>query len=221
MVIEELLGEICHQLPARCLTVAGVVMPACARCSGIYLGVLLAAAFYAVPGKRRLFLYHPSYGGAALAVLAVGPCTVDFFGGWLGYPLFNGNGSRFVASLFAGWGAWVLLAGAAALLRWGAQPERRLGPGQLVGSLLVLLLPGLLLAMPYPAAATVFAGATLAGAASFFALLNYFPFALFLQKKRYRPALGAAILCGVVALAVVEIKWGRAVYDAVAGLIRR
>ena len=220
MVIEELLGEICHQLPARCLTVAGVAMPACARCSGIYLGILLAAAFYAVPGRRRLFLHYPSRGAAALAVLAVGPCAVDFFFGWGGYPLFGGNGARFAASLFAGWGAWVLLAGAATRLRWGVAPERRLDFGGLVGSLAALLVPGLLVATPLPAAATIFAGATLAGAVAFYALLNYLPFALFLHKKRYRLASGPAILCGVVALAALEIRWGRVVYEAFAGAVR-
>lgn len=220
MVIEELLGEICHQLPARCLTVAGVAMPACARCSGIYLGVLLAAAAYAVPGRRRLFLHYPSYGAAALAVLAVGPCAVDFFFGWRGYPLFGGNGARFVASLFAGWGAWVLLAGAATRLRWGVAPERRLDFGRLVGSLAALLAPGLLVATPRPAAATIFAGATLAGAVAFYALLNYLPLALFLHKKRYRLAAGPVILCGAVGLAVAEIRWGQVVYANVAGILR-
>ncbi len=220
MVIEELLGEICHQLPARCLTVAGVVMPACARCSGIYLGALLGAAFYAVPGRRRLFLYYPSYGGAALAVLAFGPCAVDFFGGWWGYPLFGGNGARFAASLFAGWGAWVLLAGAATRLRWGAAPERRLDFGRLAGSLVALLVPGLLVATPRPAAAKIFAGATLAGAVTFFALLNYLPLALFLHKKRYRPATGLVVLCGVVALAFAEIKWGNGLYERLADVFR-
>jgi len=219
MVIEELLGEICHQLPARCFTVAGVTMPACARCSGIYLGVLLAAAFYAVPGRRRLFLHYPSRGAAALAAVAAGPCAVDFFFGWGGYPLFAGNGARFVASLFAGWGAWVLLAGAATRLRWGVAPERRLDLGQLAGSLAALLVPGLLVATPRPAAAKVFAGATLVGAVAFYALLNYLPLALFLHKKGYRLATGLVILCGLVALAVAEIRWGRVVYANVAGML--
>jgi uncharacterized membrane protein len=194
-------------------------MPACARCSGIYLGILLAAAFYAVPGRRRLFLHYPSRGAAALAVLAVGPGAVDFFGGWGGYPLFGGNGARFVAARVAGGGAGGLLAGAATRLRWGVAPERRLDFGGLVGSLAALLVPGLLVATPLPAAADIFAGATLAGAVAFYALLNYLPLALFLQKKRYRLASGLVVLCGVVALAAAEIRWGRVVYESVAGML--
>ena len=215
MVTGELLGEICHQLPARCLVVAGVTMPACARCCGIYLGVLLAAASYALPGKRRLFLHYPSRGAAALAVVATGPCAADLFLGRWGHPLVAGNGARFVASLFAGWGAWVLLAGAATRLRWGLAPERRFDLGLVAGSLAALLLPGLLLATPAAAAAKIFAAATFAGAITFYALLNYIPLAIFLHQRRYGAGMKIIIVCGLVCLAVVEVKWGGAVYEAV------
>jgi uncharacterized membrane protein len=218
-VTEQLLGEICHQLPARCLVVAGVTMPACARCCGIYLGVLLAAASFALPGKRRLFLHYPSRGAATLAVVATAPCAADLFLGRGGGPLIAGNGARFVASLFAGWGAWVLLAGAATWLKWGLAPERRLAFGQIVGSLAALLVPGLLVATPAAAAAKLFAAATLAGAVAFYALLNYLPLALFLHKKRYGANAKIIIVCGLACLAVVEIKWGPAVYGAVANVL--
>jgi uncharacterized membrane protein len=220
MVVEELLGEVCHQLPARCLVVAGVVMPACGRCSGIYLGTLLTAACYAVPGKRPRFLHYPSPGAAALAGAAILPCAADLFLGLAGYPIFGGNGTRFAAGLFAGWGAWIMLAGAATWLRWGAAPERRFDVGRVAGTLAALLLPGLLVATPFPAAAKVFAWATLAGAVAFYALLSYLPLALFLHKKRYRPATALSIFAALVVLAVAEMKWGNAVYEGVARLLR-
>lgn len=184
------------------------------------MGVLLAAAFYAVPGRRRLFLHYPSYGAAALAAVATVPCAADMFLGMAGHPVFAGNGARFVASLFAGWGAWILVAGAATWLRWGVAPERRLDFGRVVGSLAALLVPGLLVATPRPAAARLFAAATLAGAVTFYALLNYLPLALFLHKKRYRVAAGLAILCGLVGLAVAEIRWGQGVYEGFARVLR-
>ena len=55
-MIDRLLGELCHQLPARSLVAAGVALPACARCAGIYLGVLLAFIWYLVPGRNRVFI---------------------------------------------------------------------------------------------------------------------------------------------------------------------
>jgi uncharacterized membrane protein len=214
LVIEKLLGEICHQLPARSLAVAGVVMPVCARCCGFYLGVLLACAFYAVPGKYRVFLSYPSRGAAALAAVAALPCVADYALAQAGSPLAVGNGARFVMSLFAGWGAWVLLAGLATGLRWGFVEERRLAFGELVGSLAALLVPGLLIATPYAPAARIFAGGILAGAIATYSLLNYLPLALFLPKRRFGLIIRAIIVFGLIWLAVAEIRWGYIAYEA-------
>jgi hypothetical protein len=92
--------------------------------------------------------------------------------------------------------------------------------GRVAGTLAALLLPGLLVATPLPAAAEVFAGATLAGAVAFYALLSYLPLALFLHKKRYRPAVGFAIFSALVVLAIAEMKWGNAVSETLARLLR-
>jgi uncharacterized membrane protein len=221
LVIEELLGEICHQPPARSLAVAGVFMPACARCCGFYLGVLLACAVYAVPGKYRVFLSYPSRGAAALAAVAALPCVADYALARVGSPLAVGNGARFVMSLFAGWGTWILLAGVATGLRWGFTETRRLDLGQLVGSLAVLLVPGLLIATPHALAARLFAGAVLAGALAFFAAVNYVPLALFLHKSRPAVLVKITIIVGVTLLAGVEIRWGRAAYEGLARLLRQ
>ncbi|NIT37108.1 MAG: DUF2085 domain-containing protein [candidate division Zixibacteria bacterium] len=213
-MIEKLLGEICHQLPARSLAVAGVTMPVCARCAGIYLGILLACAFYAVPGRYRVFMSYPSRGAAALAAVAVLPCVADYALARIGSPLAVGNGARFVISLFAGWGAWVLLAGLATGLRWGFVEERRLGFGELVGSLAALLVPGLLIATPYALAGRILAGGILAGAIATYGLLNYLPLALLLPKRRFGLIIRAIIMIGLIWLAVVEIKWGYVTYEA-------
>lgn len=220
-MIEKLLGEICHQLPARSLTVAGAVMPACARCCGFYLGVLLACAVYAVPGRYRVFLSYPSRGAAALAAVVALPCVADYALAQVGSPLAVGNGARFVMSLFAGWGTWILLAGVATWLRWGFTEKRRLDLGQLVGSLAALLAPGLLIATPYAPAARLFAGAVLIGALAFYAALNYVPLALFLHKSRPGGLVKIIIIVGVTLLAGVEIRWGRAVCEGLARVLRQ
>jgi len=213
-MIDRLFGELCHQLPARSLVVAGVALPACARCAGIYLGTLLACVFYLVPGKRRVFLVYPSRAGAAVATIAVLPCAADFALARLGSSLAAGNEVRFVLSLLAGWGAWVLLVGAATRLRWGPSPERRLDAGGLFGSLALLVVPGLLLAAPHPAAASILAAASLAGAFAFYALLNYLPLALLLHGRRTAPGVRAAVAGGLLFLAAAEIRWGYQVYAA-------
>lgn len=142
------------------------------------------------------------------------PCAADFALAHLGGPPALGNEARFVVSLLAGWGAWVLLAGLAARLRWGPTPERRLDAGGLFGSLVLLLVPVVLTAAPHPAAAGVLAAATLVGALALYALLNYLPLALLLHGRRTAPLARGLIAAGLVALAVVEIKWGYVVYAA-------
>lgn len=34
-------GKICHQIPERCFSFRGKKLPICARCSGLYLGIVL------------------------------------------------------------------------------------------------------------------------------------------------------------------------------------
>jgi uncharacterized membrane protein len=189
-------------------------LPACARCAGIYLGTLLACLFYLVPGKRRVFLIYPGRAGAAAATIAILPCAADFALARVASPLAVGNEARFVLSLLAGWGAWVLLVGAAAYLRWGPAPGRRLSAANVFGSLVLLLVPVLGAAAPHPAAARVLAAATLVGALAFYALLNYLPLALLLHGRRTSTFARALVVAGLVALAVVEIKWGYVVYAA-------
>jgi uncharacterized membrane protein len=38
-------SRLCHRIPERVLTVAGVAMPLCSRCTGLWGGLSLAAAF--------------------------------------------------------------------------------------------------------------------------------------------------------------------------------
>jgi uncharacterized membrane protein len=46
-------GLICHQQPARSFHLAGVQLPVCARCTGIYAGAALAAAAIRRPRAGR------------------------------------------------------------------------------------------------------------------------------------------------------------------------
>ncbi len=213
-MISGLFAGVCHQLPARTLVVAGVLLPACARCAGFYLGLALAFIYYLVPEKKPFFPRHPSRGAAAVAAAALVPFVADMALAQWAPRLALGNYGRFALALFAGWGAWILLAGAASLLRWGAAAERRLTLGKVAGSLLLLLIPGILLLTPHRLAATILTGGVLAGALAFYGTLTYLPLALFLYKKRLPAWANGLIVFALAALAFAEMRWGYGWYEA-------
>jgi uncharacterized membrane protein len=189
-------------------------LPACARCAGIYLGVLLAFVWYLVPGRNRVFLAYPGRGGTVLAGLGVLAGVADFALAFAGSGYAGGNEVRFVISLFSGWGGWVLFAGAATGLRWGWTADRKIPAGQLAGSLILLLVPGLAFVSPAPWGARALGYGALAGAVVTYAALTYLPLALFLHRRRTGTLPRAAIVVALTALAFVEIRWGYALYAA-------
>jgi uncharacterized membrane protein len=64
----------CHGMPHRCLELFGVPMPLCARCVGIYGGMLLGiVAFWAVPLLRERVMRWFAF--AALTPLAIDGLT--------------------------------------------------------------------------------------------------------------------------------------------------
>jgi len=205
----ELLAGICHQLPARTLAVAGILMPACARCTGIYWGYLMGFAAALVPTAERRWLRWPGPAAAVLAAAVAAPGVVDmvtasFFNAGFGtYP-------RFVAALACGWGGFVLTAGVAAGARWGWDAERRLGFGRFAATLPLLAVPVVLTVVPHPLAASLVAGGTAAGAVICYALLSYVPVALLLHRRRVGPLVRFAVLVLTLALAYAEIRWGAA-----------
>jgi uncharacterized membrane protein len=60
----------CHRAPHRTLAFLGQRLPVCARCTGLYLGLLLGALLCHVRAERR-WLVLCALGGGALLVLDV------------------------------------------------------------------------------------------------------------------------------------------------------
>jgi len=154
-----------------------------------------------------------------LAALAFLPAFADFALAWSGNPRALGNEWRFVLSLLAGWGVGVLLVGAAAAIRWGLEPARRVSAGHLAGSLAILLLPGVAFVVPAPWGARALTYGVAAGAVGMYGLMNYIPVAIFLPRRPLGRLVRGGVLVGVVALALVEIKWGYRVYAAARGML--
>lgn len=76
---------LCHQLPERSFIYGGVQFPVCARCTGIYVGIIvtLIILFVLYRGAQRTGVPGiPFFIGAAIAVGAMG---FDGFASYLGY----------------------------------------------------------------------------------------------------------------------------------------
>ena len=84
----------CHQLPERTLTVSGHKMPVCARCFGIYLGMLIGALTFPYASKGKA---PPGWVLIALAV----PMALDGVSQLVGLRT-STNGLRVVTGFLFG-----------------------------------------------------------------------------------------------------------------------
>lgn len=95
----------CHGLPERSLTLFGTPMPLCARCVGIYAGMLAGiAAFAAVPLLRERVM-------RVVAIVAVTPLAIDGLTQLTGLRE-STNPLRLLTGAIAGiaFGLWILSA---------------------------------------------------------------------------------------------------------------
>jgi uncharacterized membrane protein len=73
---------LCHRMPERIISIAGVPMPMCSRCAGIWIGLSLSAALAWPPVSiKALRIIFP----IALALMAIEVFTQDM--GW--HPVFH------------------------------------------------------------------------------------------------------------------------------------
>jgi uncharacterized membrane protein len=102
-LVYDVAGGICHQRPERSFHLAGVPMPVCARCSGLYLSGAAGALFAWLAPSGTTGLTGRTR--AALA-LAASPTAVTFGVEQVGLFPFS-NGARAVAAVplgvAAGW----------------------------------------------------------------------------------------------------------------------
>ena len=100
-----LFGALCHGAPERSLELFGIAMPICARCVGIYVGMLSGLLLFPLMGWLREPVMR------AVAFIAIVPLGID------GLTQFAGlrestNALRIATGLVAGiaFGLWILSA---------------------------------------------------------------------------------------------------------------
>jgi uncharacterized membrane protein len=101
-------GVVCHQDPARSFTFAGIPIPVCARCTGLYAGAVLGA-LAALPWASRRRRSTLSFGQVRLVLVACAiPTALLWLAEWLGGARV-GNLTRWVGALPLGAAvAWVI-----------------------------------------------------------------------------------------------------------------
>jgi len=75
---------ICHQIPSHTIHIGGVPLPLCARCTGIYLGALLAIVGLTVVGRYR-YVALPSTPILILLVGFIGIMGIDGVNSYLSF----------------------------------------------------------------------------------------------------------------------------------------
>jgi uncharacterized membrane protein len=81
-IVYQLAGVICHQRAERSFHLAGIQLPVCARCFGLYAaGAAGAVAAFLV--ARTIAVKTPSVHAAAVLALAAAPTVITVAGEWL------------------------------------------------------------------------------------------------------------------------------------------
>ncbi|MBL8151280.1 MAG: DUF2085 domain-containing protein, partial [Blastocatellia bacterium] len=92
-------STLCHQIPSRSFCFFGETVPVCARCLGIYTGLLAGLVVY--PFICRI--EKSDYPARKYLVMAVTPTMIDFFLGFL-HIVENTHLSRLLTAIPAGGG---------------------------------------------------------------------------------------------------------------------
>lgn len=128
LLLMKAFSAVCHQLPERTLSIAGVPLAVCSRCVGIYTGLVAGTAFF--PLLRRGDAWASRWTGLALLV-AIGIPGGDWLAGLAGLWE-SGHAVRLATGSVFGVIAGYFLARAAAALptrdRKEAHPSRRSRP---------------------------------------------------------------------------------------------
>lgn len=212
---------ICHQITPRSFLVHGEPLPLCARCTGIYLGVMFSLGILLASGRGRASQFAPKRVLVLLAifVMILGVDGVNsylhLFPGYVG-PYSPNNFLRLITGSLTGitmlniifpvfnWTVWSEPADTPTL-----KSLRELG-----GLLLVILLVDALVLVQHPWALTIFGLISAAGPVVVLTMVWTILFLSFTRREntiRKRTDLVIPLLAGIAVtfLMIGVIDWGR------------
>jgi uncharacterized membrane protein len=104
----EIGARICHQRPERSFHIAGMQMPVCARCLGLYLSGALGAlsAWFGAPPRRGPLLENRM---RLMLIVAAAPTAVSVAFEWLGFAYPSNVVRALLALPLGAFGGWAFL----------------------------------------------------------------------------------------------------------------
>ena len=87
-ILKEVGFAVCHQLPSHSVSYGGMMMPLCARCTGIYAGFLFASTFLLVMSRLQRRGPTPAW-ITCLSMAFFAAMAVDVFSSFLGWRQTN------------------------------------------------------------------------------------------------------------------------------------
>ena len=89
-------SPVCHQIEGRSLTVFGMPLGVCTRCSAVYFGFLAGVLLYPLFRSVERPVYLPRW----IVVLAVLPMLLDVVAGWTGIHTVSGTTRAWSGAFF-------------------------------------------------------------------------------------------------------------------------
>jgi len=99
-LVDKIGASVCHQLPARSLQIGDIILPVCARCSGIYIGFFISAIVLFILFRKRENGLPPLYIIVILALFLISTITDGIISN---FASFNTNNIiRFITGYLCG-----------------------------------------------------------------------------------------------------------------------
>ena len=99
-LVDKIGASVCHQLPARSLQIGDIILPVCARCSGIYTGFFISAIVLFILFRKRENGLPPLYIIVILALFLISTITDGIISN---FASFNTNNIiRFITGYLCG-----------------------------------------------------------------------------------------------------------------------